>query len=124
MNNIDKSTYDLDFAFRRRFGEVDVIPSGDKLEEILKVNGCSDEGFIRIIRSAFQELQFHYPLGHAYFKTVKDRDSLKSAYRRVIRPTIESFLGQYRKDQLQKVDSIFKRAYEVKNWEEYIGVEE
>jgi len=124
LNNLDKSTYDLDFALRRRFGQVEISPSADRLEEILKKAGCHDEDFVHILRSAFDEIQAYYPLGHAYFVSVKDRDSLRSAYRRVIRPTIESYLGQYRRDQLEKVDSIIKRVCDVSTWEQYIDVEE
>lgn len=124
LNNLDKSTYDLDFAFRRRFGQVDVLPNADLLEEVLKVTGCQDEDFIRILRSAFNEIQTYYPLGHAYFKTVKDRESLRSAYRRTIRPTIAAYLGQYRQDELGKVDSIVKQVCDVSSWEAYIAADE
>jgi hypothetical protein len=123
LNNLDKSTYDLDFAFRRRFGQVDVLPDVNKLEEILKYNGCADEDFIRILRSVFMEVQIHYPLGHVYFKTVIDRDSLKATYRFVIRPTIHAYLGEYRSEELIKVDNIFKRVFEVSTWEDYINIE-
>jgi 5-methylcytosine-specific restriction enzyme B len=123
LNNLDKSTFDLDFAFRRRFGEVAVVPSADHLEEVLRAAGCSDEDFVRILRSAFNEIQGYFPLGHAYFKTVKDRKSLLDAYRRVIRPTIVAYVGQYRKGDLERVDSVFKRAYDAVSWEDYINVE-
>ena len=124
LNNLDKSTYDLDFAFRRRFGQVDVLPNADLLEEVLRAAGCRDEDFIRILRSAFNEIQTYYPLGHAYFKTVTDRESLRAAYRRVIRPTIAAYLGQYRQDELSKVDSIVKQVCDVSSWEAYIAAED
>jgi len=121
LNNIDKSTYDLDYAFRRRFGQIEMLPDSSNLEIILRENGCTDIDFVRILLSAFNEIQVHYPLGHAYFKSVSDRDSLKAAYRRVIRPTIEAYLGQYRQDTLGKIDSIFLQAYEVSSWDEYLN---
>lgn len=124
LNDLDKSTYDLDFAFRRRFGQVEVTPNVSLLEEIVKEAGCEDEDFIKILRSSFREVQTHYPLGHAYFKNVNDRESLKDAYRRVMRPTIFAYLGQYRKNDMDKVDSIFKRVYDVETWEAYIDVDE
>lgn len=123
MNNLDKSTFDVDFALQRRFGEVNVLPDADYLEEILRAANCQDEDLIRILRSAFHEIQPIYPLGHAYFKNVTDRETLKLAYRRVIRPTIAAYLGQYRQDDLAKVDSIVKRVYESSSWEAYIEVE-
>lgn len=123
LNDLDKTTYDLDFAFRRRFGQIEVTPDQNALEEVLRASGCNDEIFIRILRSAFWEIQTYYRLGHAYFKSVKDRETLKSAYRRVIRPTIESYLGQYKRQEMDKIDSIIKRVFEVKSWEEYIDVE-
>jgi MoxR-like ATPase len=120
LNDLDKSTFDIDFAFRRRFGQVTVNPSAEALEQILKRAGCTDEDFIRILLSAFNDInRDHYPLGHAYFKNVKDRESLLNAYRRTIRPTIAAFLGQYRKADLDKVDSIVKRVSDVETWEEY-----
>lgn len=123
MNNLDKSTFDLDFALQRRFGQVDVLPNAADLETIMIAAGCKDEGLIRIVRSAFHEIQTIYPLGHAYFKGVQDRESLKQMYRRVIRPTIAAYLGQYRQDDLDKADSIFKRVYSSQSWEQYIEVE-
>ncbi|OQY85419.1 MAG: hypothetical protein B6D41_14355 [Chloroflexi bacterium UTCFX4] len=124
LNDIDKSTYDLDFAFRRRFGQVEVKPSADLLEQVLRNAGSTDEDFIRILRAAFNEVQPYYRLGHAYFKYVNERESLIAAYRQVIRPTVAAYLGQYRQDEMQKVDSIFKRVCEVASWEEYINIEE
>ena len=124
LNNLDKSTYDLDFGLRRRFGEVEVIPNVEFLENIVREAGCKDEDFIRILRSAFQEIQQYYPLGHAYFVSVKDRDTLRSAYRRVIRPTVDAYLGQYRSEQLDKIDNIFKQVLESSDWGKYIELEE
>ncbi len=124
LNDIDKSTFDLDFAFRRRFGQVEIRPDANQLEEIVRKAGCTDEDLLRILRAAFNETQPYYPLGHAYFKNVQDRESLTAAYRRVIRPTIAAYLGQYRHQELEKVDSIFKRVIEVRTWEEYINVQE
>lgn len=124
LNNLDKSTYDLDFAFRRRFGQVDVVPDADLLEQVVKAANCRDEDFVRILRSAFNEMQVHFPLGHAYFKSVKDRESLRGAYRRVIRPTIAAYLGQYRQDELGKIDSIVRRVCETPSWEAYIAAED
>jgi hypothetical protein len=124
LNDLDKSTYDLDFAFRRRFGQVDVSPNPDLLVAVMQNAGCTDEDFRRILCSAFVEMQSYYPLGHAYFKTVKDRESLRAAYRRVIRPTIAAYLGQYRKEELTKVDSIFKQVFDTPTWEVYINAED
>lgn len=124
LNDIDKSTFDLDFAFRRRFGQVEIRPNADQLEEIVRKAGCTDEDLLRILRAAFNETQTYYPLGHAYFKNVRDRVSLTAAYRQVIRPTIAAYLGQFRHQDLDKVDSIFKRVIEVGTWEEYINVQE
>lgn len=124
LNNLDKSTFDLDFALRRRFGQVEVRPSADKLMEILEAAGCQDQDFRRILRSAFVQIQQSYPLGHAYFLGVKDRPTLAAAYRRVIRPTIEAYLGQYRQEQYNRVDSILKRVCVVSSWEQYLDIEE
>jgi hypothetical protein len=123
LNDLDKSTYDLDFAFRRRFGQIEATPNTDALENVVRNAGCNDQDFIRILRGMFNGTQQIYPLGHAYFKSVKDRETLRATYRRVIRPTIKAYLGQYRKDDLDRVDAIFKRACEVMSWEEYIGIE-
>jgi hypothetical protein len=42
----------------------------------------------------------------------------------VIRPTIAAYLGQYRQDELSKVDSIVKQVCDVSSWEVYIAAED
>ncbi len=122
MNDIDRSTFDLDFALRRRFGEVVLRPTPKALESVLRENGCSDEDFIRIAQALLSQVQPTYPLGHAYFLGVKNRDDLTAAYRRRIRPAIEEFLGEYRKDQLAEIDKMLYEATSAKSFDEFIGV--
>ena len=114
MNNLDKSTEEMEFALRRRFSEIEVPPSTEELRDILKkqtdydwdpdelneltllLNMVNDEG--------------EYPLGHTYFKNTKGMDELLKTYRRRIRPSIKQYFGEYQEDKLELVDDLFQQA--------------
>ena len=119
MNNVDRSTFEVDFAIRRRFGELKVEPDPTALAQMLRDDGCKNEELIHIASSLLGQVQSIYPLGHAYFKGLVTRDDLPKIYRRSIRPTIESYLGEFRIDDLKEIDKIFKNAYEADTWERF-----
>lgn len=110
MNNIDKSTYDLDFALTRRFSMVQMMPSAVALREMLREDGCADESLIDLVCSLLGSVQDYYPLGHAYFKGLKTNDDLPKLYRRRIRPAVAAYLGEYRREELAQVDKMFEMA--------------
>lgn len=124
MNNIDRSTFDIDFAVMRRFGQVRVDPNPNSLAEMLREDGCKDENLIRIVCCLLSQVQEFYPLGHGYFKWLKSKDDLREIYRRTIRPAISFYLGEYRQSEMNEVDKLFERAMYSKTWEEFVGEEE
>lgn len=121
MNNIDKSTFDIDFAVLRRFGQLDLKPDPVALAKMLREDNCTDEQLIRILCTLLSEVQQFYPLGHGYFKGVKTKDDLPLIYRRSIRPVVKSYLGEDRHDDLGNVDKIFEKAYRSATWEQFVG---
>jgi len=124
MNNIDKSTYDIDFAILRRFGQLKVNPSPTSLANMLRNDGCVNEDLIRIVCSLLSEVQQFYPLGHGYFKGLKNKEDLKKIYRRSIRPVISAYLGEYRQSDIIEIDKLFQKALDSKTWEEFVGEED
>lgn len=121
MNDIDRSTYEVDFALRRRFGQVYVKPDPQMLMEMLRERGSTDEELMRVCAALLSQVQKHYPLGHAYFKDALKREDLPKVYRRVIRPAIKDYLGEYRVEEMQEVDMLFKQAYEADTLVDFIG---
>jgi 5-methylcytosine-specific restriction protein B len=90
MNSRDKSVAEIDDAFDRRMAKVDFPPSVEILEDFLKRNLVSDElrakivGFFRWVNDAKK-----YPLGHTFFRTVKDEVSLRRLWETQLRFTFE-----------------------------------
>lgn len=121
MNDIDRSTLEVDFAVRRRFGELRVEPNSTQLTELLKQQGCKDQDLILIACSLLQSVQSTYPLGHAYFKGLIDKEDLVKVYRRAIRPAIQNYLGEFRSDELVEIDKLFKKANESATFEDFIA---
>ncbi|MCC5661766.1 AAA family ATPase [Nostoc sp. XA010] len=121
MNDVDRSTHEVDFAVRRRFGELRVEPNSTQLTELLQQQGCKDQGLILIACSLLQAVQSTYPLGHAYFKGLVHKEDLVKIYRRAIRPAIQNYLGEFRNDELVEIDKLFKKASESASFEDFIA---
>ena len=121
MNNIDKSTFDIDFAILRRFHQLELAPDPIALARMVREDGCADEQLIRIVCTLLSEVQQFYPLGHGYFKGMRTREDLVVIYRRSIRPAVKLYLGEDRRQELSNVDKIFERAYLSAAWEDFVG---
>ncbi|MFT2722369.1 McrB family protein [Deinococcus sp. A31D244] len=104
MNDIDRSTLELDFALLRRFDVLRIDPSLSALRKLLPA-GISDE-----VRDAtlnlLSGLQEFYPVGHVYLKDVQNMEDLRSVYVRKIRPTLVTFLGRRNQDKLESADRL------------------
>jgi len=121
MNDLDRSTYEVDFAVQRRFGQVYMRPDPEALVSMLRERGCRDEEVMLICATLLTQVQEFYPLGHAYFKDIKEREDLPRVYRRTIRPVIKHYLGEYRKDKLEAVDALFGEAYNAQTLADFAG---
>lgn len=114
MNNLDKSTEEMEFALRRRFSEIEVPPSTGELRSILDAQEGHDwdpeelDELALLLNMVNDEGE--YPLGHTYFKDTNGLDGLLKTYRRRIRPSIKQYFGEYQEDQLELVDDLFQQA--------------
>jgi hypothetical protein len=112
MNNLDKSTEDIDDALMGRFAAVEFPPRIEDLVLILNDRGVSEE-VSQKLRDLFAFILEHYPLGPGYFATfTKTADPLKY-YSTRIRPVLANHFRDYRTESLDlidnKVDALFGR---------------
>lgn len=114
MNNLDKSTEEMEFALRRRFSEIEVPPSTEELRNILgkqdNYDWDPDElNELALLLNMVND-EGEYPLGHTYFKDTNGLNELLKIYRRRIRPSIKQYFGEYQEEQLELVDDLFQQA--------------
>ncbi|TGT91915.1 MULTISPECIES: AAA family ATPase [unclassified Mesorhizobium] len=75
MNPEDRSVDEIDAAMERRWAKIRIPPSADKLRDFLTDNKMAGPALGAVVEF-FNELQSHLELGHAFFRTVKDGESL------------------------------------------------
>lgn len=133
MNTADRSVEALDSALRRRFVFEEMIPKPDKIAEIRKHKGLSEqiEGIdlgmlLRTINSRIEKLlDRDHAIGHSYFLDCVDISDLKDTFYKNIIPLLqEYFYGDYAKIGLvlgagfvkeKKSDSITFATFEHEN---------
>jgi MoxR-like ATPase len=110
MNNLDKSTEDMEFALRRRFAQITFPPSTEALRGLLSGQVGPDEldELCLLLNTVIED--GGYPLGHTYFKDLESIDELTKLYRRRIRPSVQEYHGEYRQEQLEMIDDMFQQA--------------
>lgn len=82
MNPFDRSVAEIDSALDRRFTKLRFGPDPEALRQILLDKGAQSD-FVDEVISLFTELQDQLPvggIGHAYFKDVIDRESLRRTW--------------------------------------------
>lgn len=76
MNPDDRSVDEIDDAMDRRWGKITLEPEPDRVRDFLVANGAPPE-LIGPVIDFFVELQRRVPVGHAFFRNVKDMSSLE-----------------------------------------------
>lgn len=122
MNTADRSLAMVDYALRRRFAFIDLVPGfhEDAFEEHLKAKGVS-QGFIDKIRIFMDEVNLEilkdtvnlgkgFQIGHSYFSPSEKVEDEESWYQRIIRLEIKPLLEEYWFDQEEKVDDLIGKA--------------
>lgn len=84
MNSRDKSVLEIDDAFDRRMAKIDFLPDAVILERFLQDNKLPVELARRVV-AFFKWIQGKYPLGHTFFRSVKDAESLKRLWETQLR---------------------------------------
>ncbi|MBP1947127.1 AAA family ATPase [Virgibacillus litoralis] len=122
MNTADRSLALVDYALRRRFTFISVVPAfnNDKFEEFLRNKNISQGLIDKIITSVTEinneiakdviNLGKGYEIGHSYFcpatETIHDEQNW---YDRVIRLEVAPLLREYWFDQEEKVDGLLEK---------------
>jgi 5-methylcytosine-specific restriction enzyme B len=122
MNTADRSIALVDYALRRRFAFIDLLPGfhTGAFEEHLKGRGVS-MGFIDKIRTFMQEVNSEissdavnlgkgFEIGHSYFSPEKKIEDEQAWYERIIRLEIKPLLAEYWFDQEDKVDDLIRKS--------------
>jgi MoxR-like ATPase len=108
-NNLDRSTLELDFAFLERFSTIDVdVDRGKALQILRDTNGWSEDTARNFIRDVIFpiEQQVKFPIGHTHYYDLKNPASVPMWYRSKLRPSIRTFLTQFRESELAGIDQI------------------
>lgn len=76
MNPEDRSVDEIDDAMDRRWAKLELTPDVAKVGDFLKLNGAPGR-LIGAVRKFFIAAQRYLPIGHAFFRNVRDVESLK-----------------------------------------------
>ena len=107
MNNVDRSTEELDDALLGRMTSIKFPPSVSGLRELLSPKKLGSEFEEKLI-DAFMGINEIYPLGHAYFADIssdKTADSALLHYKTRIRPVLELSMGELYRSELNQIDN-------------------
>lgn len=106
MNNVDKSTEDLDDALFGRLRSVEFRPRVEDLTAMLTEAGVEDPHRSGLLRF-FIGVQRYYPLGHGYFAGITPATDLTLFYLSAVRPVLANHFATYQPETIEKIDSLF-----------------
>ncbi|MCJ8506091.1 AAA family ATPase [Kocuria flava] len=106
LNNLDKSTEDVDDALYGRFRSIYFPPRVEDLRNILDANGISVQMADKICEF-FVGVQKYYPLGHGYFAEFRSNADPALYYMTAIRPVLANRFGAMRQADLSAIDNLF-----------------
>ena len=113
MNNVDKSTEDLDDALLGRMACIEFRPDAKMLMTLLTSRNVKS-ALVEPLIEAFIAVNVIYPLGHAYFaglsETSTERDVLR-LYSTRIRPVLVLSLGEFHRDEIVQLDNEFDQLF-------------
>ena len=120
-NDIDRGTFDIGVALRRRFEVVRIYTDENALRDLLRQQGAPDDvieiaaDIFNRVNKLFEGLIGRKGLGHLFFRGVKDKQSLVDVWRFRIRPLIEAYFlapGIMGREAQQIINDIEKRLQE------------
>jgi len=97
-NDIERGTFDIGVALRRRFEVIRVDADESKLRELLQSQGAQDKvvslatRIFNDVNNLFEKYIGRKGVGHLFFRGVKDDTSLAHVWRYRIKPLIEAYL--------------------------------
>ena len=104
MNNIDRSTEDIDDALLGRVDSVEFPPRVEALAQILESKQI-DQTVAAAIRRFFTTLQDLYPLGHGYFASLDKDTDFRLFYSTRIRPVLVNHFASFDPSIVAQVDN-------------------
>lgn len=103
MNPEDRSVDEMDAAMERRWAKIELKPSAAKVNEFLKNNGVEQP-----MRGAavefFQYIQERCVIGHAYFRKIRNRQSMSRLWNSQLLPLIKK-QHRYETDLVDKLNA-------------------
>lgn len=115
-NDIDRGTFDIGVALRRRFEVIRIDTNEEALRELLRNEKAPDDvisiavDIFNNVNRLFKKFIGKEGLGHLFFKGVKDKESLTKVWRFRIKPLIEAYLltfgGQISRDAQQLIKQV------------------
>jgi 5-methylcytosine-specific restriction enzyme B len=113
MNVFDRGVDEVDAAFERRFGRVEMAPSEVRLKAILERNAV-EQGLADRITSFFAWLlkngNRYAQIGHAYFANVKDDESARRLWENQLRFVLEKAY-RLEPEGFRGVEAAWRRAF-------------
>lgn len=113
MNNVDKSTEDVDDALMGRVAAIEFSPRPESLVEMLTANEVAEP-----LRSKLSQLYARilekYPLGHGYFAGIgpeADEAAVIQHYKTRVRHVLANHLGVLKLEEIQSVDNIVDELF-------------
>lgn len=113
MNNIDKSTEEVDDALIGRLAAIEFMPSSESLIEMLNSSGVNSETCEKICQ-LFTEILNIYPLGHGYFSGLKGQPTnqyIIRYYKTRIRTVLVNYLGELQRQEIEKIDNLVDEMF-------------
>ena len=109
-NNIDRSTFPLDFALLSRFATISFEPDLSEVRAILERrpgwSTAQAEEFALLLGQIQRACQF--PIGHAEFFNFGIPEDVPVWYQAKLRPLLQLHLTQHRRDDLDRVDNLIR----------------
>ena len=108
MNNVDKSTEEVDDALMGRVAAIEFPARPEALTEMLVHNGVP-ESLRGKLGQLYSEILPTYRLGHGYFAEIgqeADEDAVIQHYKMRVRPVLVNFLGELKRQDIDKIDNI------------------
>jgi 5-methylcytosine-specific restriction protein B len=112
MNNVDKSTEDIDDALIGRFSCVEFPPRVEDLATMLESSNVEDAIREKLCR-IFGEIQAVYPLGHGYFARFGAETDPLHFYKTKIRPVLANHLEGHNDTALGMIDNLVDEVFAV-----------
>lgn len=113
-NSIDRGTFELGVAVRRRFKVIPLEPDIEKLKALLEnTDTTTRELAIKIFNqvNSLCEMRVHQKaIGHLFFKDVHNKNDLRVVWKHAIKPLLISFFGAFpeTRNLIQNIEKEFE----------------